>query len=505
MNKQNNIRKKALDYAKKREWDKALEEFSRLVEIEQHNPNLFNEIGDIHLKLGDKREAFKRYHEAIDAYAKVGLLNNAVAVCKKILRLNPNDSVVFGRMATLRQRQGFGREAVSYALEYLDKILRSRDPAGEGHQTLVLEIAEINREAPEVLERAADYLISADAINEAGGVLTKLEQLYHKLGMAAERQGVQQKIKTIGYVAPSGSEPSPQVSKPEVTEMRDAAEAQSKPSGASPAERDVPFRGTTPSHIRREREGDGATDFGVIDVDGANTRDHAKPSEAPRSPETHAHPNPLQARAGREFDAEPTLVDKEGVAASRARRSSAPVNASAVEDAPVEAKEYVIRAEDSDAGESDEFGEEQVEGEATGDSTDVFTEGAREVRADVDDGDYSSHYDLGMAYLEMNLLTEAIREFQFAASSPSYQLRSLEMIGRCFINQNQPKLAIKQLSKGLSMVEGDDRAALGIKYSLGLAYEMVGEIEKAKALFEDVYVIDVTFREVEQKMKKYPS
>jgi tetratricopeptide (TPR) repeat protein len=127
------------------------------------------------------------------------------------------------------------------------------------------------------------------------------------------------------------------------------------------------------------------------------------------------------------------------------------------------------------------------------------------VRADVDDGDYRSHYDLGMAYLEMNLLTEAIREFQFAASSPTYQVRSLEMIGRCFINQNQPKLAIKQLSKGLSLVEGDDRAALGIKYSLGLAYEMVGENEKAKTAFEDVYVVDVTFRDVEQKMKKYQS
>ena len=63
MSKPNNFRKKALDYVKKRQWDKALEEFTRLVEIEQHNPNLFNEIGDIHLKLGDKREAFRRYHE----------------------------------------------------------------------------------------------------------------------------------------------------------------------------------------------------------------------------------------------------------------------------------------------------------------------------------------------------------------------------------------------------------------------------------------------------------
>ena len=132
MSKPNNFRKKALDYVKKRQWDKALEEFTRLVEIEQHNPNLFNEIGDIHLKLGDKREAFRRYHEAIDAYAKVGLNNNAVAVCKKILRLNPNDAVVYGKMATLRHRQGSGREAAVYSVTFLDRVLETAEQPTPG-------------------------------------------------------------------------------------------------------------------------------------------------------------------------------------------------------------------------------------------------------------------------------------------------------------------------------------------------------------------------------------
>ena len=104
LGKPNSIRKRALDFARKRQWDKALVEFEKLVEIESHNPNLFNELGDLHIKLDNKREAFKSFHKAVDAYTKVGLHNNAVAVCKKIIRLNPGDHVVYGKLARLRHR-----------------------------------------------------------------------------------------------------------------------------------------------------------------------------------------------------------------------------------------------------------------------------------------------------------------------------------------------------------------------------------------------------------------
>ncbi len=135
-----------------------------------------------------------------------------------------------------------------------------------------------------------------------------------------------------------------------------------------------------------------------------------------------------------------------------------------------------------------------------GEIVEQFTQ---EVSADIEHDDYRSHYDLGMAYLEMDLLPESIREFQFASYSSMYQVRSLEMIGLCFLKQDQPRLAIKKLEKGLSMVGEGDREALGLQYNLGLAYEMIGDAERAKSYFEDVYVVDVAFREVAEKIKKY--
>ena len=137
--------------------------------------------------------------------------------------------------------------------------------------------------------------------------------------------------------------------------------------------------------------------------------------------------------------------------------------------------------------------------------SDLVNQFSAEVSSDVDADDHRSHYDLGMAYLEMDLIAEAIREFQFAANSSVYQARSLELIGLCFIKQNQPRLAIKQLEKGLSLVVDVDRGSIGLHYNLGLAYEMIGQHDKAKHCFEEVYVLDVGFRDVMEKIQNYSS
>ena len=42
----------------------------------------------------------------------------------------------------------------------------------------------------------------------------------------------------------------------------------------------------------------------------------------------------------------------------------------------------------------------------------------------------------------------------------------------------------------------------GIKYNLGLAHEMIGDLANARTYFEDVYVVDVTFRDVSEKVRR---
>jgi tetratricopeptide (TPR) repeat protein len=503
-NKPNNIRKKALEHAKKGHWEKALEEFLRLVEVEQHNPNLFNEIGDIQLKLANKREAFKHYHAAIAAYARVGLLNNAVAVCKKILRLNPADDIVYGRMATLRQSQGFSREAAAYALQYLERVMKRPDGADESARSIVLEIVQNLSPEPDVLERAAECLAAWDAANDAGDALEKLEKVYLERRMAAEAGRTRAKLKSLGReTAP----PSAPVSDTPRTEEKPRTIETHRPSAGEAAPGfDAPFSKTVPSHIRRGHGGDAATDFGVIDVG------------APKASESKEAPVPIAVSGGRaesdsagpgastEFQPDSSVLrDESAVPTPASVAAKARSRIEAENDEPVPVKEYEIPLEDAESGIEESFRRDSDAQQTQVRSARAGSDPASEVKADVEAGDYRSHYDLGMAYLEMHLLPEAIREFQYAAQSPVFKVRSLEMIGRCFITQKQPDLAIKQLSLGLALVDGDDRLALGIKYSLALAYEMVGEPEKAKTFFQDVYVVDGSFRDVGEKVRKYAS
>ncbi|UCG52402.1 MAG: tetratricopeptide repeat protein [Candidatus Latescibacterota bacterium] len=531
MGKPNNIRKRALDFAKKRQWGKALEEFERLVDIERSNPNVHNEIGDLYLKLGNKREAFKSFHTAVDAYSSVSLHNNAVAVCKKILRLNPNDQVVYGKLAKLRHQQGFHREATTHAMTFFDKILDVADEPGDGFKDLVLEIVHAAGDTVEILERAAEYLMKCRLNDDAGTVLERLDQVYAAQGMTSQRELVQKHMESIGYV-PSGI-PDPKA----VSERLETVESAGDRFGGDP----IGFDGE-PDDLSTASAGGGQStgavgEYGMVDLAADPKEPSGSDASAPADltdlvtadatgtqgrsdiDVTDGQDSAVTSTVG-DFEMESSndpsasvdmpsdLKDVPKLDTVESIRTSAPEtlepgDVSAVGDEPTPQKEWVIPTEDSQPEVSavDSDGETVEAGFDGGKG--VNGQPSPEVTADIDDEDYRSHYDLGMAYLEMNLLPEAIREFQFASNSSTFRVRSLEMIGRCFIKQDKPQLAIKQLTRGLALVGDDDRDSLGIRYSLGVAHEMVGELEKAKSYFEDVYVVDVTFRDVDEKMKKF--
>jgi len=125
-----------------------------------------------------------------------------------------------------------------------------------------------------------------------------------------------------------------------------------------------------------------------------------------------------------------------------------------------------------------------------------------EITSDVEKDDLRSHYDLGMAYLEMGLFTEAIKDFQIASRCEDLQLSSMEMIGYCFLKNNQARLAVKQLMRALDVANVSGAEKLGIHYNLGMAHEMLGELDSAREHFEEGYIVDMSFRDVSEKMKK---
>ncbi|HVR42669.1 MAG TPA: tetratricopeptide repeat protein [Thermoanaerobaculia bacterium] len=132
----------------------------------------------------------------------------------------------------------------------------------------------------------------------------------------------------------------------------------------------------------------------------------------------------------------------------------------------------------------------------------IFKEFKRGVEQQLDAEDYDTHYNLGIAYKEMELIDEAIGEFQLASKDPKRMIECCSMLGLCFLEKGMPQLAIKWYQKGLEAPEITDAEHLGLLYDLGSAYLEVGDTANAqKALFE-VYGINSNYRDIVSRIKQ---
>lgn len=94
--------------------------------------------------------------------------------------------------------------------------------------------------------------------------------------------------------------------------------------------------------------------------------------------------------------------------------------------------------------------------------------------------DYSTHYDLGIAYMEMGLYREAHFEFEQVLKSPDYRMKAREMLGRCCLLLERYDEAEDNFRKGLTITAGNMKAAVGFHLAIADVYEATGRNSQAK-------------------------
>ncbi|HKC79844.1 MAG TPA: tetratricopeptide repeat protein [Gemmatimonadaceae bacterium] len=124
------------------------------------------------------------------------------------------------------------------------------------------------------------------------------------------------------------------------------------------------------------------------------------------------------------------------------------------------------------------------------------------VAANVDDEDFDSHYDLGVAYREMGLFDEAIFEFQKALRGATQRIRAYEALGQCFIDRGEHDVAITVLGRALREPGMEDEDLIGVLYLLGFASEGSRKPRDAAAYYQRVFAIDIDFRDVSKRLKQ---
>ncbi|HZM71581.1 MAG TPA: tetratricopeptide repeat protein [Candidatus Cryosericum sp.] len=174
---------------------------------------------------------------------------------------------------------------------------------------------------------------------------------------------------------------------------------------------------------------------------------------------------------------------------------------------PAEGGEFFDLAKELDASLGEEQGRSGTQApdslEGPGHSFDEVLAAFRKgVEQQVDEQDYDTHYNLGIAYKEMGLVDEAIGEFQFAARDPARTIECCGILGLCFRDRGMPDLALKWYRRGLDMPDLDEQKAMGLRYDMAEVYKERGEFEQALRMYTEVYGVDSNYRDVSARIKE---
>ena len=120
LSKLSQLKQEAYQAAKKRNWEQAVTAYERILELDKNNPTVINELGDVCLKGGDTQSAIKHFLNAAAKYRGTGLLNNAVAIYKKILRHDADNLNAHWYLAETRASQGLNVEGENHGLHFLE-------------------------------------------------------------------------------------------------------------------------------------------------------------------------------------------------------------------------------------------------------------------------------------------------------------------------------------------------------------------------------------------------
>jgi len=145
--------------------------------------------------------------------------------------------------------------------------------------------------------------------------------------------------------------------------------------------------------------------------------------------------------------------------------------------------------------------DEEPTGDEERDFQEMLARFKQGIDENIDEGDFQSHYDLGVAFKEMGLFDEAIAELQKALRSPDGKLRSSEALGVCFIDKGAYVVAESILRRALELPASGDQERLGVLYWLGRALEELGKRAEARELYGRVFAVDIRFRDVSERSK----
>jgi tetratricopeptide (TPR) repeat protein len=551
------LKKKAAEFEARKHFEKALEVYEQVLTTartsdEERDVALYNRVGDLHYRLGNNEQAIHYYEQAADYYAEGGFFNNAIALCNKILRYAPGRTIVYYKLGIISAKKGFNSDAKQNFLEYADRMQR----AGKMDDAFnaLKEFADLCPGQDDVRLMLADQLARADRKPEA---LEQLEILYDVLqgdGRTAEANAALERMKALDPAFKPRKSITPIARKKEGLVFLDldfnTAEHETPDNAAEPAGRKktpVTGRKKTPPAPRKKTPPADSKPVEIPEefvevprppsLEGLELTSLADETATASAPEA-AEPSPVDDQ---EFISHPAhdlvfltppeeepapaaelppeiapidlspMVDVAPVMEQEPETEPAPLNFEMPEPEPVQSWNGSSDEEFIDLGEWLEKNrtpsstrmiahDEEPEDNEQKDFSEMLDKFKEGISRNVDEEDFESHYDLGIAFREMGLLDEAIGSFQKAARGPDQLVRASEAIGQCFMDKGEAGVTVTVLERLLKHSNLSDSHLVGVLYLLGRAAESLSREAEAAAYYQRVLAVQIGFRDAANRL-----
>jgi tetratricopeptide (TPR) repeat protein len=162
----------------------AIKEYERLLDDNPNDVNTLNRIGDLWVRINRNDEAVKVFGRIADHYSRDGFFLKAIAIFKKINKLDPSKLEVYSKLADLYAKQGLAMEAKSQYQVLADYYLKHGDPANA--LGTYRKIADLDPNSINVHVKLADLYGQVNKTAEALKEYDRVGRMLLKRGMLDE-------------------------------------------------------------------------------------------------------------------------------------------------------------------------------------------------------------------------------------------------------------------------------------------------------------------------------
>lgn len=543
------VKRAVAEYEATGDVGRAVEELESAVQEFPKEGSLFNKLGDLYLKVNRETEALDVYERGARVFKEETYFPNAIALCKKILRIRKDRPAVYMLLGELHKELDQRGEAANYFLEYAEIKMQENDlESALAAYNIIKELVPNN---PKILETIS-AIYEKVGKKEAGEELKKeaqeleskqekmREQILSETQSVAEPTIVEEKVEEERVEEPTVEEmiveeltveespeeheamPLDSIVSPEVAELlrdEEAAdeteEAPDEVEALSEIDRTIEL-GELYLNLGSEEE---ACDCFASAAEEAWNQKDFNTAQMLNNKIANLRPFDLESRkklveiAKIRSDKQMQIESMLSLAESLNRRDAKSEARSMYEkilalDAENEVARDMLAAFEQpkdfiDLGEvlrTELDSEKKAEGLQSIDE--LVSQFRREVFESIGEGDFRSRYDLGVAYKGMGLFQEAIEEFEIASKDPELKLKAMEMIASCFLERGKTEDAVRVLNEALKVKSRPRKEYFGIFFMLGNSYERQNKMREALQSYVNAGKIDQTVPDLRKKISK---